>query len=82
MKFAHCSIQLLFVLSVVLTTARAQGISGIDSCSSTANITVQYILWVGTDIDLSFTTEVSVRQYSTFYDVMQAAAEQEPTTYG
>jgi hypothetical protein len=73
--------QLFFVLSVVLATARAQGLAESDSCYSTEDITVQYTVWVDTAVAQSFTTDVTVRRFSPFYDVMQAAAEQEPATF-
>jgi hypothetical protein len=76
------SMKLLFVLLVVLTTASAQGLADTDSCYSAQDVTVQYTVWVNTAVDLSSTADVTVRQFSPFYDVLQAAAEQEPATFG
>jgi hypothetical protein len=73
--------QLLLLLAGVLAAAKAQDIPESDTCYSTEDITVQYTLWIGTDVDQSYTTDVSVRQFSTFYTVISAAAEQDPARF-
>lgn len=82
MKFAYYGVQYLFLLFVILTTAKAQGVSENDSCYSTEDITVPYTIWIGTDIQESHTTDVTVKRFTPFYSVIEAAAEKDPGNYG
>jgi hypothetical protein len=73
--------QYLFLLFVILTTWKAEGTSGNDSCYSTEYLTVPYTLWIGTNIQESHTTDVTVKQYTPFYGVIEAAGTQDPGNF-
>jgi hypothetical protein len=74
--------QYLFVLFVILTTAEVQSISENDSCYSTEDITIAYTLWIGTNLQESHTIDVSVKRFTPFYGVLEAAGETNPGNYG
>jgi hypothetical protein len=74
--------QCLFLLFVIFTTAKAQGISENDSCYSTEDLTVPYTLWIGTNIEESRTISVTVKRYTPFYGVVGAAGAEDPANYG
>jgi hypothetical protein len=74
--------QYLFLLFVILTTAKAQGISESDSCYSTEDITVPYTLWFGTDVQESRSTDVTIKRNTPFYNVIEAAGQIDPTSFG
>ncbi|XP_023727327.1 uncharacterized protein CG3556-like [Cryptotermes secundus] len=74
--------QYLLLLFVILTTAKVQGVSEIDSCYSTEDITVPYTIWIGTNIQESHTTHVTVKRFTPFYGVMEAAGENDPGNFG
>jgi hypothetical protein len=74
--------QYLFLLIVILTTAEAQGISESDSCFSTEDIAVPYTLWFGTDVQESLSIDVTVKRYTPFYSVVEAAGQVDPASFG
>jgi len=70
---------LYFVILIVSTTTNTQYVlEHADSCSSTVQITVPYILWVGTQVPAEFSIDITVPQYTSFYDVMKLAEAQSP----
>jgi hypothetical protein len=74
----------LYIFFVVLTisTTNTQGsLQRADSCYSAEDITVPYTLWIGTDIREKYSVNVTVKQYTAFYDVMRVAEEQEEEQY-
>lgn len=82
MKFAYYSMQYLFLLFVILTTAKAQSISVSDSCYSTEEFTVPYTLWFGTDIQANRSIAVTVKRFTPFYSVVEAAGQVDPESFG
>jgi hypothetical protein len=72
----------LFIFFVILTTAKAHDVSENDSCYSTEDITVPYTLWVNTNVIQSNTINVTVKNFTSFYDVIEVAGERDPANYG
>jgi hypothetical protein len=70
---------LYFVILIVSTNMNTQDIlEHADSSSSTVQITVPYTLWVGTAVTQQYNINITIPQYTSFFDVMKLAQEQNP----
>jgi gastric intrinsic factor len=56
----------------------AEGTTSPGSPKEDDPVIVTYTLWVGTNVTENFTISVMARRNSSFYHVMQIAAEQDP----
>ena len=56
----------------------AEGTTSPGSLKEEEFVIVTYTLWVGTNVTENFTINVMARRNSSFYHVMQIAAEQDP----
>jgi hypothetical protein len=76
--------QFLFFLFALLTSSTTKTealLKHVDSCFSTQSVTVSYTLWIGTKVNENYTMDVTVYQYTTFYDVMKVAEKQDHQHY-
>jgi len=72
---------LYFVILIVSTTTNTQSVFEHVVPYSTVRITVQYYMWVGTEVTQQYHINITLPQFTTFYGLMQLAEAQNPEDY-